>query len=112
MYNTLLVVHSLLRWLVLLSLLSSIAIAAKGMANHKDFTQSVNTLRHWTATICHTQLLTGIWLYTQSPYIKHYLSDNGTNNGDPFYFSVLHPVLMFIAITLVTIGSAKAKRKQ
>ena len=111
MYNILLTVHSLFRWAVLISLIYSIAMAAHGVLAKVHFSKVDNHIRHWTATICHIQLMAGIILYTQSPMISYYFSAQEKPSGDAFFFSVLHLVLMLIAIIIITIGSAKAKRE-
>lgn len=111
MYNTLLFLHSWLRWAVLLSLIPSVAIAAFSYFNRLPFTKAHNALRHWTATIAHIQLMAGILVYTQSPIIKYYWSHTNEASTDNMFFSVIHIALMLTAITMITIGSAKAKRK-
>lgn len=72
-----------------------------------------NSLRHWTATIAHIQLLLGMTLYFQSPTVMFRMSgttDKLLNEQD--FFRYVHIALMITAIVLITIGSAKAKRQQ
>ena len=76
MYSLLLFLHSLVRWLVLSSLLYAIFRAYKGYRFNSLFTTRDNTIRHWTATIAHLQLMIGIVLYAQSPLIKHFCSSS------------------------------------
>ncbi|HEV2479493.1 MAG TPA: hypothetical protein VGS79_07505 [Puia sp.] len=136
MYSILLFLHSLGRWLVLISLITSIAIAARGVRKtatttgnrkaagpstatttgsspqrHRAFTPAANAWRHWTATIAHLQLLLGMLLYFQSPIVKYTLPN------DPYhlvtehvFFRYIHITLMFVAVIVITIGSAKARR--
>jgi uncharacterized membrane protein YfcA len=113
MYQALIFLHSTLRWFVLLSLIFSIFRACKGYFNQKDFSQNDNRLRHWTATIAHIQLMIGIMLYTQSPIIKYFWNnfDEAAKNLELLFFGLFHMVLMLIAIVVLTIGSALAKRK-
>lgn len=111
MYNTLLFLHSWLRWAVLLSLVPSVVIATIGYYNQLPFTKAHNALRHWTATIAHIQLMAGILVYTQSPIIKYYWGHKSEAATDNMFFAVIHIALMLAAITVITIGSAKAKRK-
>jgi hypothetical protein len=111
MFNILLQLHSVFRWLVLISLIYSIIISARGYLNKTEFIPFHNSMRHYTATICHIQLMLGILLYIQSPQIKYYFSPEGQTAGEPFFFSILHLVLMLAAIVVITIGSAKAKRQ-
>lgn len=111
MYSILLFLHSAGRWLVLISLVTSIVIAAKGQLQGRPFTPSANAWRHWTATIAHLQLLLGMLLYFQSPVVRYVVP------ADPYhlvtehtFFRYIHITLMFIAVIVITIGSAKAKR--
>lgn len=113
MYSTLLFFHSWMRWFVLGSLLTSIITAFYGYNNHKPFTRAANLVRHWTATIAHIQLLLGILIYTKSPliaYFWHNLSE-ALDNRDNTFFGIIHITLMLLAIIIITIGSAKAKRR-
>lgn len=113
MYLTLLFVHSLFRWLVLMSLLYAIFRAYRGYKRQMPFTRADDKVRHWTATIAHIQLMLGIILYTQSPIVKSYFSASmGEDVADESrFFGTVHIFLMLIAIVGITIGSAMAKRK-
>lgn len=111
MFQTLLFLHSLFRWLVLASLALSISRSAQGYRLQSAFTKSHDILRHVTATIAHIQLLLGILIYTQSPTV-HYFSAHPLNGPDEaLFFGLLHISLMLLSILILTIGSAKAKRQ-
>ncbi|HEU4470858.1 MAG TPA: hypothetical protein VFR58_07245 [Flavisolibacter sp.] len=113
MYNTLLALHSLTRWLVLLSLLYAIFIAFRGWRGRLAFTAHHNLVRHLTATIAHVQLLLGLGLYFISPIIRYFLQNfkQAVAYRPIRFFGMEHSLMMFIAITVLTIGSAKAKRR-
>lgn len=113
MYQTLLFCHSILRWLVLGSLLYSIFRAYKGYSTNSIFTKADNSVRHWTATIAHIQLVFGILIYIQSPIVKYFWKNfkEGIQNTEIVFFGLLHIFLMLSAIVLITTGSALAKRK-
>jgi hypothetical protein len=111
MYESLLIVHSLFRWLVVLSLGYSIYRAWLGRRTLLPFTKTDNALRHWTATIAHTQLLIGMVLYSQSPMVKYFNSGSGNMQGEPVFFGLIHILLMLVAVVIITVGSANAKRK-
>lgn len=112
MYQTLLVIHSLFKWLVIVSLIYAIYLGVRGVLFKKKFNKSTNLVRHWTATIAHLQLVIGIVLYTQSPIVKFFWTDyvNASNSMSNLFFGIIHITLMFVAVILITIGSAKAKR--
>jgi hypothetical protein len=113
MYKTLTVYHSLLRWLVLLSLILSLITACTSLWKQRHFGKSDNAIRHWTATIAHIQLIAGILLYAQSPVTRFFREHNAEarQQFDITFFSVIHAILMLIAIILITIGSSLSKRQ-
>ncbi len=114
MYSTVLVLHSMFRWLVLFSLMLAIVRAYRGYTARSGFSNFDNKLRHWTATIAHIQLVLGILVYIQSPLVQYYFSDFGSlvSDWNFTFFALFHFVLMLTAIVIITIGSAKAKRKK
>lgn len=114
MYQTLTFLHSTFRWLVLLSLLYSIFRAYKGYFSNKKFTKTDNSIRHWTATIAHIQLVLGIILYSQSPIVKYFWKNfnEAKESFDLLFFGMIHIFLMLFSIILITIGSAVSKRKK
>jgi len=113
MYPSFLVLHNFLRWLVLLSLLYSIYRAVTGYKNNLSFSKRDNAFRHWTATIAHVQLVTGFILYLKSPVVSFFWTHKSEAMKQPevVFFSLLHIALMLLAVVLITIGSAMAKRK-
>ncbi|WCT14692.1 hypothetical protein [Mucilaginibacter jinjuensis] len=113
MYTTLLALHSLTRWLVLSSLIFAIVLAYRGWLLHKPYLRFDNAVRHITATIAHIQLVLGIWLYIISPiagYFLHHFSV-AVHERAVRFFGMEHVTMMLIGITVITIGSARAKRK-
>ncbi|WP_265428369.1 hypothetical protein [Chryseobacterium sp. YIM B08800] len=113
MYQTLTFLHSIFRWLVLLSLVYSIFIAYKGYFSNKEFTKTDDFVRHSTATIAHIQLILGITLYSQSPIIKYFWNNfnEAKESFDLLFFGLIHIFLMLFSIVLITIGSSISKRK-
>ncbi|QBQ41775.1 hypothetical protein E2P86_11670 [Sphingobacterium psychroaquaticum] len=113
MFQTLTFYHSIMRWLVLASIVYAIYRAYRGYSSNAQFSKTDNAVRHWTATIAHIQLLIGIILYTQSPIIKYFWQNfnEAIQNLDLVFFGLLHLILMLTAIILITIGSALSKRK-
>ena len=110
MYQILLHLHSLFRWLVLISLIFAIYRAWRGYRGRKLFTRKDNTIRHRTATIAHIQLMLGFTLYFKSPFTRAPLKMM-LQNMELSFFSIIHISLMLIAIVLITIGSGLSKRR-
>lgn len=113
MYQALIFLHSFFRWLVVISLLFAIYRAYRGYRSGKHFSNFDNIIRHGTATIAHVQLVIGIILYSESPFISYFWKNPGKALSDfnISFFAVVHLLLMLTAIILITIGSAMAKRK-
>lgn len=113
MYYWLLLLHSLVRWLVVLSLLYAIYRGIRGWAGKRTFTPFDDKVRHNTATIAHTQLAIGYILYFQSPVVAYFRSHfhEAVQSFQFMFFGLIHISLMTVAIILVTIGSSAAKRQ-
>src|ERR1044072_9354815 len=113
MYSVLLTIHSLVRWMVLISLLVAIYRAYKGWLGHAPFSTFDNAVRIATVTILHVQLGSGILLYCISPVVRYFLNYFKTAVHEPEirFFGMEHITMMVLAIVLITIGSAKAKRQ-
>ncbi|MEQ9442507.1 MAG: hypothetical protein RIG62_25940 [Cyclobacteriaceae bacterium] len=113
MYSTLLPIHSLFRWLVLLSLLYAIYRAYRGWLTQQPFTQLDDRVRHRTATIVHIQWLLGIILYFISPavdYLWHNFRE-AVHQQDARFFGMEHASMMFIAVIVISLASARSKRQ-
>ncbi|MBL7932451.1 MAG: hypothetical protein JNL60_11140 [Bacteroidia bacterium] len=110
----LLALHSLVRWLLLAALLYSVYRAYTGFKKGGSFGRLDNLLRHNTATIAHIQLIIGFVVYFKSPIISNFYSSFSTSvqQMEMLFFGLLHISLMLLAIILVTIGSALAKRRK
>jgi len=113
MYLILLPLHSLIRWLVLLSLLFAIYRAYRGWLGKKAYTKFDERTRMITTTIAHIQLVIGLWLYFISPIVSYFLHNFKVAMHERVirFFGMEHITMMLIALILITIGSAKAKRK-
>jgi len=102
--------HSGFRYLVLLALVFSLITAIKGLISKEKFTKNNALLTKFTVLFVHIQLLTGLILYFISG--KVLLSDMKTAMSNSLFrfFTVEHLTGMIIAIILITIGNARAKR--
>lgn len=114
MYSTVLALHSLTRWLVVASLLFALFISYRGWLQHKTCTPFDNRVRHITATIAHIQLALGLWLYFISPLISYFLKNfkSAVKERSIRFFGMEHAAMMLVAIIIITVGSASAKRKK
>lgn len=114
MFEHLISLHSILRWLVVFALSYTVIHALLGYKKQKSFIKYDNALRHWTATIVHIQLIVGMILFMKSPLVKYFWGNfrTASENFDALFYGCIHILLMFTAIVIITIGSALAKRKK
>lgn len=114
MYQTLIFFHSIVRWLVLAGLLTSVYKAFQGYRLSAVFNRGDNLVRHLTATIAHIQLIIGVTLYFQSPAVKQFfvVSDHPAGITESLFFGAIHISMMVSAILILTIGSAMSKRQE
>ncbi|MBW8687054.1 hypothetical protein [Chitinophaga rhizophila] len=112
MHHTLLTLHSITRWLVLTSLIYGIWMAWEGYRSGRQFSRFNNSVRHITATIAHIQLMLGLSLYMISPVVKYNVIEAEGHSlvSEHTFFRLIHLLLMVVAVVLITIGSARAKR--
>lgn len=114
MYVFLLVLHSLVRWLVLVMLQYAVYRGIRGWRSGSLFTVIDERIRHITATVAHVQLMIGYVLYFTSPLVKYFRGHyaEALRQPDSRFFGMIHVLLMTLAVIVVTIGSAMAKRKK
>jgi Kef-type K+ transport system membrane component KefB len=111
MYIVFLVAHSLLRWLVLFSLILGIITALSGVLRQRVYTQWDNRLREASVGFSHLQLILGFVLYfLLSPLTKSYLAKGTQTIYEIWFFGIYHFLMMFLAIMLLSIGSSIIKQ--
>ena len=113
MYFIILTLHSYIRWFVLGALLITIVLAYYGWIKKKNFSAFDNRLRHITEKIVQIQFIFGIILYCISPVVRTFFHDfkNTVHFRDIRFFGMEHGIMMILAVSLISIGSEKAKRK-
>lgn len=113
MYIFLLALHSLVRWFVLLSLLFAIYRAFRGWLGDKPYKPLDDNSRVAATAAAHIQLVIGVWLYCISPIVSYFLHNfkDAVHQRQIRFFGMEHITMMLVAIILISIGSAKAKRK-
>ena len=114
MDNVLLVLHSLLRWVILILLIASIAKSFSGWQNKKVFAKGDRKLWLFTLISAHITLLIGLYQLFFGEYgiISHGLPEGTKLMKDSFYrfFWVEHPFGMIVSIILITLGYGMAKK--
>src|SRR5690606_37829131 len=114
MFPTRLALHSLIRWFILISIIYSIILAYRGWFSKRKFTKYDNWVGIITVSFAHIQLIIGVWLYFISPIVDYFLNNfsEAMHQTQLRFFGMEHITMMLIGITVVTIGSSKARRKK
>jgi hypothetical protein len=110
MHTGLLHLHSALRWLAILLMLATMTDSLIRM--YRPFKENERKLALFALITLHTQLLIGLVLYFTSPLVATFMeAGNIMKNSVARFLIVEHFFGMALAIALVTIGYARAKRQ-
>ncbi|GAB3512483.1 hypothetical protein [Emticicia fontis] len=113
MYEIFVFLHSIFRWLVLISLLYAIGRSIQGLISKRTFSKADSLARTVATTISHTQLLIGFTLYfVLSPITQFFMKSGAGGNQEIWFFGIYHISMMFISIIVITIGGSIAKRAE
>ncbi len=106
------IIHSYWAYLVLAFLILATVNAFSGVASKREFKDKDLRVSLFTLIFVHIQLLIGLGWYFMSPWYKA-LKENGIGNLDTHQrlLAVEHPLMMIIAIILITIGWSRHKKK-
>src|SRR5690606_37758613 len=113
MYPILLASHSLVRWLVLASLLYAIIRAYLGWRSKGNFTAMYHSARPGAAAIPHIQFLVCVGLYFIIPIVDYFLHplQDDLQPREIRFFGMEQSVMMFLAVAVISIGAGNAKRE-
>lgn len=109
--NTLLVLHNLLRWLVLIFAFWTVFSAISGMMSKRNYVRSDDRSNFFFMLSMDIQLLIGMILYFSGQWFDR-LKNLGDNMKDPNsrFFTLEHFLLMLIAWVLVHAGRISVKK--
>jgi hypothetical protein len=109
-YSFIIHLHSVLRWLVLISIIISIINAAYKLSVKSNTNQKDCIFNRVTMILMHVQLLFGLVLY----FISQKVVFSAASMKDSLlrFFLVEHIGLMIIAVILITIGYVKSDRAE
>jgi uncharacterized membrane protein YbjE (DUF340 family) len=112
MYQVLLPLHSLVRWLVLIALLLAIFRAYRGKVTMREFSSLDNGIMLISVKIVQLQFCIGVALYVLSPVVKYFLHhfNEAVHCREIRFFGMEHITMMVIAVAMITIGSNKATK--
>lgn len=106
-------IHSYWAYLALAILVFAVVNAIIGLVQKKQFTDKDLRIGLFGLIVSHIQLLIGLAWYFMSPWYKALKSDAGEVMADKTarLLAVEHPIMMILAIVLITIGWSKYKKK-
>lgn len=113
MYEIILAIHNIIRWVALILLILTTVSAFIGWLGKREWADRDRKFGVFTTIALDTQLLLGLILYFfLSPLTKTALQDFGAAMGvtDLRFYAVEHALFMVLAVILAHIGSALAKK--
>ncbi|WBL22517.1 MULTISPECIES: hypothetical protein [unclassified Zunongwangia] len=114
MYQTVQFIHSYWAYLVVIMLTVAAVSAIIGWVSGKEYSAGNFRISLFTLIVSHIQLLIGIVLYFTAPYFKMWgeVGMSGVMADDTLrLYNMEHPLMMIIAIVLITVGYSKHKKK-
>ena len=112
MYSAFLLIHSLLRWVVVLAGLIVIARAITGISSRRDWRPGDANAVRWFSIALDVQFLIGLLLYVWlSPVSWAFFRDVGGSMKDPMlrFFGIEHIVGMIVAVTVIHIARGRSR---
>jgi len=115
MYTALLIVHSYLRWVVLVVALLVVIRAVLGVTQRRPWTPADDSAARWFGLTLDVQMLLGLVLYFfLSPFTMSAWSDIGAAMRDSTtrFVVIEHQFGMLIAVALTHIGRARIRKNR
>jgi hypothetical protein len=112
MYEIFLMLHSVLRWLVLVTALWAVIRFVGGWLGKRQFTSADGSAAKFYTISLDIQFLIGLILMFVSPLIQALFADfgGGMKNPELRRIGMEHTILMLAAVTFGHIGNAMAKK--
>ncbi len=107
-------VHSYWAYLAVLLLVIAFVNALIGLTKNKEFSDKDLRISLFTLIVIHIQLILGFIVYYVSPYYESMREIGmGATMKDAAIrlYTVEHPLMMILAIVLITIGFSKHKKQ-
>jgi len=108
------ILHSYWAYLAVLLLVLTVINAIIGLIKNKTFTDKDLRISLFTLIVFHIQLILGFIVYYVSPYYERMREMGmGATMKDAVVrlFVVEHPLMMILAIVLITVGFSKHKKQ-
>ena len=116
MFETIQILHSYWAYLTLLLIVLATLNAFRGMMSNSNFSVKDLKISLFALIVTHIQIVIGLFLYIYSPNAMGAIKSGGMGSvmKDSLlrFSSVEHPLMMLIAVVLITIGFSKHKKKE
>lgn len=113
MYNFILALHNIFRWVVVITALYALLRSFSGFLGNNPWTNADRKAGMFFSMSMDVQFLVGLVLYfIFSPLSKQFLANVGDamSNSELRFFGMEHVLLMLVAVVLAHIGNAAGKK--
>jgi hypothetical protein len=113
MYEIVLVLHSLMRWVVILTALLAVGRGIAGWTGRRSWTPTDDATGRWFVMAMTVQFVLGLFLWGYlSPYGVAGFSDAAATmrDGTRRFWAVEHFVMMVISVAVAHAGSARVRK--
>ena len=109
-FGTLLSIHSIIRWVILLCIILVLVKSYRGLKNPTPFSTFNSKLRVYTPVVCWIQLILGFILYSESAIVTYFFEHlpETLSLREIRFFGMEHSTAMPTAIVLISIGAYKS----
>lgn len=114
MYTAFHHLHSYWAYLVVLIVVLATLNALTGSLGKRQFAPRDFRISLFALIVCHIQIVIGIILFFVSPKVQWFTTNDVSlimKNDSLRLYNLEHPLLMIIAVILITIGYSKHKKK-
>jgi hypothetical protein len=114
MYNFMLMLHSIFRWLVVLAALAAAGKACIGWLGKHSWTRLDDRLGFFFTLGMDLQVLIGVILYFVSPLIHQAFGNLSAAMADSSvrFFTFFHWLLILVAVALAHMGRSRSRKAQ
>jgi len=105
--------HSLIRWFVLIGLIFSLVRAFQGWIKNKKKSNFDKIIEKFTLFFLNIQFFLGLYLYFKSPIVHYFLQNfkEALPQTELRFFGMEHITAMIISVLLINVGVYKANKK-
>lgn len=112
-FSSVLPFHSLLRWVVLISLIVTLIRSYRGWLRGKVYTRRDSLIKNLAIITMYVQVSIGLYLYFNSAIVAYFLNNfkDAVHETVPRFFGMEHITVMLLSAFMLSVGSFLARRK-